>query len=431
MKTFQKIYFAIMGLLIIAGLGFIALYLLSPELIGFERREGNIFVTDTPTPSPEPTATNTPTPTPEPTATSTPTPEPTATNTPTPTPEPTATNTPTPEPTATNTPTPSPKPTATNTPTPTPVADVKVEDMTPPLFLIFNSSIRLNPGSSFNIHNYMGYADDYDRDVDLKVDGKVDTNKEGTYELKITLTDDAGNSSKKTMKVTIATPTPKPTGSTGGKDTREPFADFINTYKNENTSVGIDVSRWQEEIDFNKVKAAGCEFVYMRLGGYDEWEHYTDRYYVQNMKNAKAAGLKVGIYWHAEESNDEEVRASVKYLMEVLNGIELDFPIAYDWEDYKNFERYGMNLQDLNRCYNVFAEEVRKYGYTPCMYGSKYYLEEIWTGIEPHAVWLANYIKEKPKTDIEFFMWQHSSSGKIDGISGSVDMDVLYKNVMN
>ena len=58
--------------------------------------------------------------------------------------------------------------------------------------------------------------------------------------------------------------------------------------------------------------------------------------------------MKIGIYWHSEDSNQAEVQASVKYLTGLLNGEKLDFPVAFDWEDYRNFERYGMNLSDLN-----------------------------------------------------------------------------------
>ena len=71
----------------------------------------------------------------------------------------------------------------------------------------------------------------------------------------------------------------------------------------------------------------------------------------------------VGIYWHAEESNAQEVKASVDYLMSVLNGVELDFPIAYDWEDFVHFENYGMNIADLNNNLDVFVDEINARGY--------------------------------------------------------------------
>jgi len=203
------------------------------------------------------------------------------------------------------------------------------------------------------------------------------------------------------------------------------FADFIKNYKTDATILGIDVSRWQENIDFNKVKAAGCEFVIIRLGGYDNGELYTDKYYKANIVNAKAAGLKVGIYWHAEESSREEIKASVNYLLGVLGENTLDFPIAYDWEDYINFEQYDMNLRDLTECFYAFAEELQARGYAVCLYGSKNSHTNIWQNDRKYPEWLAHYTSAT-NYEGDYYMWQHSSTGKIDGINGDVDLDVLY-----
>ena len=297
-------------------------------------------------------------------------------------------------------------------------------DQKAPVFLVFNSAPEVKVGADFDIHKYVGYADDVDRDVAIDVSGSVDTSKTGTYSLKITLTDDAGHKTAKDMSVKVVKSTSSG-GSSGGK--KEQFSDFVKNYKTDQTSLGIDVSRWQETIDFEKVKAAGCEFVIMRLGGLDDGELYTDRYYLANMANAKAAGLKVGIYWHAEESSREEVKASVDYLLGVLGSNTLDFPIAYDWEDYKNFERYGMNLHDLTNCFYAFAEELQARGYSACLYGSKNSHENIWMNDRRLPVWLAHYTSATSYGG-DYFMWQHSSTGRIDGINGDVDLDVLYVN---
>ena len=297
-------------------------------------------------------------------------------------------------------------------------------DQKAPVFLVFNSAPEIKVGADFDIHKYVGYAADVDRDVAIEVSGSVDTSKTGTYSLKITLTDDAGHKTSKDMSVKVVKSTSSG-GNSGGK--KEQFSDFVKNYKTDQTSLGIDVSRWQETIDFEKVKAAGCEFVIMRLGGLDDGELYTDRYYQANMANAKAAGLKIGIYWHAEESSREEVKASVDYLLGVLGSNTLDFPIAYDWEDYKNFERYGMNLHDLTNCFYAFAEELQARGYSACLYGSKNSHENIWMNDRKLPVWLAHYTSATSYGG-DYFMWQHSSTGRIDGINGDVDLDVLYVN---
>ena len=299
------------------------------------------------------------------------------------------------------------------------------EDQKAPQFLYYRGTPTIKVGDVFDVHKYIGYGDDLDRDVDLSIQGSVDTSTEGVYPLKLTLTDDVGKTTSKDMEVHVVTEISS--GGGGSTTEKEQFSDFVANYKNENTLVGIDVSRYQGDIDFESVKAAGCEFVYMRIGGYSGGEFFTDRCFVQNFSRAKAAGLKIGIYTYTEDCNKEEVKATVKYIMGVLGNEPLDFPIAYDWEDYKHFEEYGMNLHDLNDLLDYFDEEVEKYGYKSCLYGSKNALLNIWTKPRKNPVWLAQYYTSCTYEG-EYFMWQHSSSGRIDGIGGDVDLDIYYLN---
>ena len=296
-----------------------------------------------------------------------------------------------------------------------------INDTMAPIFLTFSGSPQVKVGDAFDIHKYVGYADDVDREVDITINGTVDTATVGAYPISIVLTDDAGHTTVKDMTVNVVTDIVSAPPVT----IPETFADFIAKYKTDSTSVGIDVSRWQNEIDFSRVAAAGCEFAYIRIGGFDDGELYTDRYYYQNIQNAKAAGLKVGIYWHAEDKNPEEVRACVNYLMAVLNGESLDLPIVYDWEDFKNFERYGMNLYDLNENYATFEREVEKFGYSACLYSSKNYMLNAWITEKKNPIWLAHYTSATNYQG-SYFMWQQSCWGQIDGIAGDVDFDVWY-----
>lgn len=297
------------------------------------------------------------------------------------------------------------------------------EDQKAPQFLYYRGTPTIKVGDAFDVHKYIGYGDDLDRNVDLTIQGSVDTSQEGTYPLKLTLTDDAGKTTSKDMEVRVVTEISS--GGGGSTTEKEQFSDFVANYKNENTLVGIDVSRYQGDIDFESVKAAGCEFVYMRIGGFSGGEFFTDKCFVQNFARAKAAGLKIGIYTYTEDSNAKEVAATVKYIMGVLGNEPLDFPIAYDWEDYKHFEEYGMNLHDLNDLLDYFGEEVAKYGYSSCLYGSKNAMLNIWTKPRKDPVWLAQYYSSCTYEG-DYFMWQHSSSGRIDGIGGDVDLDVYY-----
>ncbi len=294
------------------------------------------------------------------------------------------------------------------------------DDTDPPFFLYIARSPKVEVGKNFDIHENMGYADDVDRDVELNVAGEVDTSTPGTYPLEITITDDTGKTASATMNVEVVEAKEPAAGAEG-----EPFETFANNYGGEGKSLGIDVSKWQGDIDFNRVKEAGCEYVIIRIGGYDDGSLYTDAYFTQNLRGAKAAGLKVGIYWHAEESSTTEAKASVDYIMNILGQEELDFPIAYDWEDFIHFEDYHMNLYDINACYEAFCDAVESYGYTACNYGSKNYMVNVWRNAENHPTWLAHYI-DQSDYEGDYYMWQHSCTGLVPGIEGFVDLDILY-----
>ena len=119
------------------------------------------------------------------------------------------------------------------------------------------------------------------------------------------------------------------------------------------------------------------------------------------------------------------VRGSADWIIDTLGGANLDFPVAFDWEDFGNFQDYGMSFYELNRLYDAFADELSQAGYGCMLYGSKNYLENMWEKTDIRPVWLAHYTE---KTDYKgpYILWQASSTGRISGIGGDVDMDILY-----
>ena len=311
-----------------------------------------------------------------------------------------------------------------------PASQDVANDTQAPIFLTMNKSPEIGVGSVFNVKDFIGYADNVDRDVEVIIDGAVDVLNTGNYPITVTLKDDAGNTKSADITVRVGNaPVVEEKTDNGIVSTVKPteeFSDFMTRYKTDGATFGLDVSRWQGDIDFNKVKAAGCDFVIMRLGGFDDGELYTDRYYNTYLKDAKAAGLRIGIYWHAEENSPEQVKNSVNYLMGVLNGEALDFPISYDWEDFDGFENYGMNLQDINNNYATFCSEIKSHGYEAGIYSSLNFLENVWTNENNTPVWLAHYTDSTSYTG-DYYMWQQTSKGHIDGVNTAVDFNVLYK----
>jgi GH25 family lysozyme M1 (1,4-beta-N-acetylmuramidase) len=208
---------------------------------------------------------------------------------------------------------------------------------------------------------------------------------------------------------------------------RTAFADFVKANKKKGRSFGIDISAWQDEVDFKALKKAGCEFVIIRIGYTSEDDISVDKTFHRNLEGARAAGLKTGVYYYSTDSNEEQARYAADWIVSTLDGFTPDLPIAFDWEDFTNFQSYGISLYQLNRLYDAFADELSGSGYSCMLYGSKNYLENVWTGTDVRPVWLAHYTE---KTDYEgpFMLWQASCTGRIPGINGDVDMDILYNN---
>ena len=250
----------------------------------------------------------------------------------------------------------------------------------------------------------------------------------GSYPITITLTDDAGNTKTGKMTVKVYKPSNSGGGGGGGTDTHKTLAysDFMARYPDSDIAYGIDVSRYQGDIDFNKVKAAGCEFVYLRAMIYNNGELGEDRKFEEYYKDAKAAGLKIGVYYYSTDSTLDMLHEHCGELLKVLDGKQIDLPVAFDWESWWNFQKYNMSIVDINNLFYEFADIMTQNGYKTILYASKYYLEIIW---EPagYDVWLAHYVKQTTYEG-EYTIWQTGSIGRIDGCSEDVDTDILFKS---
>ena len=297
-----------------------------------------------------------------------------------------------------------------------------VRDSIPPLKIWSPGTAVVERGAEFDINEIIAYGDNADPTPLLSVDGEVNMEKNGKYPLHVKVTDSSGNVTEWDLDVEVADSLPY----YEDNSERTGFSDFRSAYKGNGRSFGIDVSAWQDDIDFKAVKKAGCEFVIIRIGYTSDGDIHIDKTFYNNMQRAKAAGLKIGVYLYSTDITEELVRSSADWIIKTLAGANLDFPVAFDWEDFGNFQNYGISFYELNKLYDAFADEISQAGYGCMLYGSKNYLEQVWDKTDVRPVWLAHYTE---KTDYKgpYMLWQASCTGRISGISGDVDMDVLYQ----
>ena len=214
--------------------------------------------------------------------------------------------------------------------------------------------------------------------------------------------------------------------SSSSSSKKYPIADLIKDHKNDNTMIGIDVSSWQGDIDWKMVKDSGVEFAIIRMGfGHNKENGMTmDKYFLDNFKEAKENGILVGLYFFSYATANWEAIEQVKWIVDTLEGQSLDLPIAFDWESWKQFNSYGINLLDLNNVAKTYMDEINKSGYQAMMYGSASYLNNIWD-TDSYPTWLAHYTNKTTYSN-PYFMWQLSNTGQVPGIEGDVDLNVLY-----
>lgn len=189
---------------------------------------------------------------------------------------------------------------------------------------------------------------------------------------------------------------------------------------------GIDVSYYQGEIDFKKVKAAGVDFVIIRAGYGNSlaYPKQKDPRFEEYYKNAKAAGLNVGAYWYSYADSVEAAKNEAKSCLEALKGKTFEMPIYFDLEEQKQFAK-GKSF--CGSVVKAFCNALEEAGYFAGLYISRSPLQNYISDdvAKRYALWVAEY-NSKCNYDGDYGAWQYSSTGKVNGISGNVDLDYCY-----
>ncbi len=196
---------------------------------------------------------------------------------------------------------------------------------------------------------------------------------------------------------------------------------------------GIDVSEHQGDIDWNAVKEAGIEFAIIRVGyrTYGGGDITLDTTFEQNLINADAAGIKTGVYFFSQAVNTEEAIEEADAVIDAIRPYNITYPVIFDWEliSGDSARTDTMKVDDLADACISFCERVKSAGYTPMIYQNKnttmFKLDL--PKLKDYDFWLAEY-GDEPTYYYDYQMWQYSSTGKVPGINGDVDMNICFKD---
>ena len=312
--------------------------------------------------------------------------------------------------------------------------EINVVDTEKPLVWVSNNySTKI--GNDLDLENTIMCVDNYDNKPSCEIEGEYDINTPGTYNLTFTAKDNSGNTYQKDFNLTVYEPATNNqttnTPQTPTEPTEPEYTDFpeiLNNYKNDDNEIGIDVSKWQGDIDFTKVKNAGASFVMIRVGSQSGTggDYVLDPTFKQNIENALKNDLKVGVYFYSYADSKKEAQKQANWVIKQIKDYEISLPVVFDFESFDSFNQMELSIFGLNEVANSFIKTIDNAGYEGVLYGSKNYLNAIWK-YHTAPVWLAHYT-DQTNYDGEYFMWQMCDDGKIDGIDGYVDIDILYKS---
>lgn len=188
---------------------------------------------------------------------------------------------------------------------------------------------------------------------------------------------------------------------------------------------GIDVSKWQGNIDWNKVKASGVDFAILRAG-YGSVSSQKDVTFEDNYQNAKAAGVPVGAYHYSYAKDIAGAKKEAQIFLEWIKGKQFEYPVVFDIEESAT---YNLGRNTVSEIIKTFCSIVEAAGYYVSVYTNKNWLDHVVSDEvkSKYDTWLAQWTST-PSYAGPYGMWQYTSSGTVDGISGRVDMDIAYKN---
>lgn len=310
---------------------------------------------------------------------------------------------------------------------------ITIVDTEKPKIFLSSSTVSVQKGYNKNIINLFLSGDNCDSNPERQIIGNYDLNTPGTYDLTFEIKDASGNKESKNFKLKVNEISKSSSSTTTNNTTttnknNKHFSDIVEKYcqlDNKYTSAGIDVSSWQGDIDWKKVKEAGCDFAFIRVGYQNgrNGEISEDKYFKANIENAISNNIKVGIYFYSCAQTIEETQEQAKWTIEKIKPYNISLPVAFDWEEWNSFADYKLSFYGISKLADAFINVCKDNGYDGILYSSKNYLETIWHQELFPNIWLAQYANTATYNK-SYNYWQMCNTGRIDGIKGDVDIDL-------
>ena len=210
---------------------------------------------------------------------------------------------------------------------------------------------------------------------------------------------------------------------------------YFNQFGVKASQLGIDVSFYNEDINWQAVKAYGIDYAIIRVGGrtWEQGKLYYDSKAEEYLRKAQAAGLKIGVYFYSTAINELEAVQEASLALEVVNGRSLDMPIYIDMEYsgmYPNARADKLDMATRSEVLTAFCKTIENSGYRAGVYSGEYFYRDNidFNAISKYHIWLANYTNDNklPTFSKRYDMWQFTDSGQVKGINCGVDMNVIF-----
>lgn len=219
----------------------------------------------------------------------------------------------------------------------------------------------------------------------------------------------------------------------GAEEAADGSEDTELKFDNGNARLGIDVSKWNKTIDWEKVKEAGIEFAIIRCGyrGAASGALVLDPMYEKNIRGAIEADVPVGVYFFTQAVDEVEAVEEASMVIRLIEDYDVDYPVFLDSESAGGRGRAdGLEAGERTKIHKAFLETIAAAGYETGIYGSRNWLndEVDMTELSEYKTWLAEYA-DVPAYDQYYHMWQYTSKGTVDGIETRVDLNLCYMNI--